>query len=148
MIEVLIVDTQEPTSRVLAISSCGHSTPQVCAAVSALIQSAAGFLKELEDGTVNEVNTLILTSEGSFMADVMLLPDETGLHIVFDTVAHMLCYGLMAIQQSYPDALDVEIIMDMEELVTLNEKMDCLEEWRRAHNIDPGNMKPPDFVEI
>jgi uncharacterized protein YsxB (DUF464 family) len=148
MIEILVVDTQESTNRMLSISSNGHGPADVCAAVSAIIQSAAGFLKELKDGMVNEMDMVILKSGGTFIADAKLIPNEPGLQIVFDTVAHMLCYGLLAVQQSDPDALDVEMIMNMDELVTLQEKMDCIQEWRRAHDIDPGNMKPPDFVEI
>ena len=100
MIEILMTSHGEPERDTYTFSSCGHSRPEVCAAVSGLVQGVAAYLVSLQHECGECVVVDVMQSEGKIRMDVALLVDDPCLRTTLHTALSVLEIGIQQIQYS------------------------------------------------
>lgn len=148
MIEVLVVDTQDMDNRVISFTSSGHGSTRVCAGASSLILAVSGFLKGFSDSIGDNLKVEVRQGDGKFVMDATLNSEDSGLHLILDTASQILGYGITAMSIAYSEDIYSEVITDMEETVSHQDKVDCIAEWRKSRDIIPEQMEPGHFIDL
>lgn len=134
MIEILMTSHGEPERDTYTFSSCGHSRPEVCAAVSGLVQGVAAYLVSLQHECGECVAVDVMQAEGKIRMDVALLVDEPCLRTTLHTALSVLEIGIQQIQHSAG--------FGAIKMSTDHGPYDFVRGWRTAREMDREHMQP------
>lgn len=150
MIEILIVDTKDTKNRRISINTSGHTTREkveICTSVSILTQSVSNYFQSLASRG-RCVLSKILYGDGVSTTDIIIDTPDGSIHSRADAVIELLSLALECLQQEYAGEIEMECITDSVIEVSKEDILDCIGEWRKARNIDPEKLRPPDYVMI
>lgn len=134
MIEILITSHGEPERDTYTFSSCGHSRPEVCAAVSGLVQGVAAYLVSLQHDCGECIVVDVMQSAGKIRMDVALLVEDPYLRTTLNTALSVLEIGIQQIQFSAGSGAI--------KMSTDHGPYDFVREWRTAREMDREHMQP------
>lgn len=143
MIRILVYDSgcsNGDSDRIVSATTAGHSSKEVCSAVSVLTQTFAAYLNELQSEHFVVADIRQSESDGQFAVDAVCDAEDVELMFNLDSAITMLRIGISGI---YSDDVEFEDMCALEDCV---ERMDCLDQiaaWREECGLERHEMVPP-----
>jgi uncharacterized protein YsxB (DUF464 family) len=147
MTRALIYDSGSRKDRIVSISSIGHSMPEVCVAVSALIQTVVGILVSLAKCNPDYVGVAAGYDEGCIALDMICKGKASEKDNDFiNSLMVFLRYGLESIKTQYPEDLALEVIDGKLPIYNKEGCTNHIDAWRTDNMIDLQLLRPFEFI--